>query len=127
VTFRWDPSRLNAAIARGNLVSFKVAHEDALARRKAKTKTGIDLDISSSNVATMEPRGLQAMFEKGRRGGYAVSAGGKPMPIGGGKFASAVTGGPMRAYPAMGPASQTWARGGYNTVARKNLQASGFV
>jgi hypothetical protein len=130
-TFRWDPSRLNAAIARGNRVSFEVAHRDALARRKAKTKTGIDLDTVSSSVAVMKPTGLQATFERGREGGYEVlPKKGTVLTITSGPLAGrvvrSVTGGPMRPYPAMGPASQTWARGGYNTVQKQNLAASGF-
>ena len=130
VMVRFDPARLNAAVARGNRASFIVAHQDALERRKAKSKTGIDLDTVTSNTAVMKPTGLQSVFERGREGGYPILPKGQVLVIrsgpAAGRVVSVVEGGPMRAYPAMGPASQTWARGGYNTVARANLSASGF-
>jgi hypothetical protein len=67
------------------------------------------------------------MFERGRRGGYEIDpVGAAVMPIGDGRFAARVTGGPMRSYPAMGPAARDWALGGYQNVARRTLASSGF-
>lgn len=44
----------------------------------------------------------------------------------GGQFFSHVEPGPMRAYPAMKPAAQDWARRGYAATSQRVLMAQGF-
>lgn len=151
---RWDPSRLNAAIARGNRASFKVAHADALARRHNKSKSGVRLIEQSSTTAILKATGLQTVFESGRQGGYEINPGaitgvrrsysrktgtssyrsragrGDKTALkftgGDGGFAAYAIGGPMRPYPAMGPAASDWARGGAQATMRTSLAAGGF-
>lgn len=154
VITKFNPTRLNAAIARANAASFRVAQADALARRHNTSKSGVKLRVNSTTQADLVPTGLQSTFEQGRQGGYEINpsgqvgirrsfsrtqgstykvrakAGGDKFALkfvgGDGKFAAYAVGGPMRPYPAMKPAASDWARKGYQVTARQTLAASGF-
>jgi hypothetical protein len=149
---RWDPTRLNASLKNATLASFKVAHADAQARRHNTSRSSVKLKINSEVQADLVPQGLQGVFEQGREGGYEINPSGATgirrsrskgvtsfrvragtgdkfalkFTGGDGGFAAYAVGGPMRSYPAMGPAAKDWARKGYQTVAKGTLAAQGF-
>jgi hypothetical protein len=128
VTVLWDTTRLNGAIKAATLSSFKVAQEDARARRHNKSRSDIELHITSENQAELVPKGLQSVFEQGRAGGYEIAP--KKFALkftaGDGGFAASAVGGPMPPFPAMGPAGQDWSRAGFQSTARRFLAGAGF-
>lgn len=67
---------------------------------------------------------------KGIRTGGVTGTGARALLITsgslGGQFFAHIEGGPMRPYPAMGPAARDWARGGYQATAKAILAAEGF-
>jgi hypothetical protein len=120
-SFQWYPERLNAAIAEAYKESLLVAEADAKATSPDPDKAGATL------VGTaLAPTGLGGVFEKGRRGGYAIApTHSQALRIGTG-FAEFATGGPMAPKPYIGPAAQRWAAEEFQAVARARLAASGF-
>lgn len=123
----WHPERLNAAIAAAFPSAAKAAQDDAKARLHEKQRSDVGLRVTSANTAQLQPQGLASLFEHGRRPGYAiVPKEAQALKIGTQGFAARAVGGPMRSYPALGPAARDWALGGYQGVARRILGAAGF-
>jgi hypothetical protein len=148
---RFDPSRLNLALASAFGASVRVAVADAKATSPSKKMAGARGRATSATEGYIAPTGLGHVFEKGRKGGYTIAPGGvgglsssrrsasgvrKGFKRGekrqalkfrdGGGYAASAIGGPMPPRPYLQPAGARWALSGYNTVARRALQTRGF-
>lgn len=74
--FWFDPTRLTAAVKNANVATFKAANVDARARRHNTSKSDVGLKVVTTEHGQLIPKGLQAVFELGREGGYPINAGG---------------------------------------------------
>lgn len=125
----WRPEPLTAAIYSAFPPSVQVTVADANARLHEKQRSSWKAKQVSPGTAVLEPEGLASVFERGRRGGYKILPTGKALKFGAGEgavFAAHAVGGPMRSYPAAGPAARDWALGGFHAVARGRLAQAGF-
>lgn len=147
--FWWDTTRLTSAVKSANLSSFEAAAADAKLRRHNTSKSDVNLKVIDAEHAQLQPEGLQGLFELGGKGPYPINASGVGTASSTGRVTTVVVRGgsgdkgalagaglahpvrgvmrgPQRAFPAMRPAAQGWARAGYSAVARRVLAAFGF-
>lgn len=151
--FWMNPAPINSAIARGFKASAVIAKNDAAARRHNKSKTGVTMPVLKDNFALIKGTGLAMVFERGRRGGYPIyptgvsglrrsfrggsetfkvrgTTGGLQRQFLGGPFLehplAGTVGGPMHAFPFLGPAADHWANGGLHASTRASCSAAGF-
>ncbi len=149
---KFNPSRLNAQIAKGFRQSVYATGIDAKTHAPVP-KAGAVATVRGS-IGYLRPTGLGIIYEKGRQGGYEINPGaisgvrssfsrktgsrsykvkggtGDKTALkftgGDGGFAAYAIGGPMAARPYLRPAAARWANGGSQAAMRRALLSGGF-